>query len=382
MAKTILILGGGAGGLVAANELRQKLNGEHKIVLIDQNDYHLFYPSLFWVLEGTRTPEQITKKLTGLAKKGIDFRQGIITKIDVIEKKVEAGALSYSYDYLIIALGARLNYDAVEGLGAENCLYALPGILDIRKRLNEFSGGKAYVVVASVPFRCPAAPYEAAMLLNYFFRQRGIRDKVDLRVFTAEDQPMAVAGPKIGASVRGMIENQGIKYQPKVRLTSVDNRSGKIFFDNGEKIDFDLLAIVPPHKAPEVAKEAGLLGDSGWVPVNPSTLETKHPGVFAIGDITGIKLPNGKALPKAGVFAHYEAKVVAERIAAEIEGKKLAPKFNGWGSCFLEVGSGKAGLAFGNFYAKPDPKVTMFPPLKFWHLIKILFEKWWFYKWF
>ncbi|MBI5400221.1 NAD(P)/FAD-dependent oxidoreductase [Candidatus Saganbacteria bacterium] len=382
MGKTILILGGGAGGLVAANKLRKKLNDEHKIVLIDQNDFQLYYPSLFWILEGTRTSEQISKKLNGISKKGIEFHQEKITKIDVITKQVEAGENIHSYDYLIIALGAKLNYEAVPGIGPKNCLYVLPGILNLREQLKTFSGGKVYLVVSSVPFRCPAAPYEAALLLDDYFRQRGIRDKVDLRLFTAEAQPMPVAGPKIGTLVRKIIEGQGVKYHPTVKLASVDNQNRKIFFDNGDNFDFDLLAIVPPHNAPEAVRDAGLLGDNGWVLVNPAIMETKYPEVFAIGDITGIKLPSGKPLPKAGVFAHFEAEVVAERIAAEIEGKKPVAKFTGWGSCFLEIGGGKAGLAFGNFYANPDPKVIMLPPMKLWHWVKIIFEKWWFWKWF
>ena len=192
---------------------------------------------------------------------------------------------------------------------------------------------------------------------------------------------MPVAGPKIGAAVRRMIERQGIKYFPKAKLNAVDNQKNEIVLDNGERHKFDLLAVVPPHKAPEVVKEAGLLGESAWAPVNSATLETKHPCVFAIGDVTGIKLSNGKALPKAGVFAHFEAEVVVSRIADEIKGQKPLKEFKGGGLCYLETGSGKAGLAFGNFYVKPDPKVTMMPPMKLWHWIKILFEKWW-WKWF
>ena len=301
MGKTILILGGGMGGVVAANELRKKLSAEHKIVLIDRSASHFFYPSLLWVLEGTRTPEQIVRNLDRLNRKGIEFHQVEITKIDPVGQKAEAGGAAYTYDYLILALGAELDYGAIPGMDEQNCLYALPGILKTRERLKTFEGGKVCVVIASTPFRCPAAPYEAAMLLDAIFKKMGIRNKVDLRIFTAEDQPMPVAGPKIGAALRSMLEIQGIKYHPKLKLASVDNQKKEITFAGGEKYAFDLLTVVPVHKAPEVVKAAGLLGESGWAPVNPATLETKYPGVFAIGDVTGIKLPNGKALPKAGV---------------------------------------------------------------------------------
>jgi len=382
MAKTILVLGGGMGGVVAANKLREKLSEEYKIVLIDQSESHFFYPSLLWILEGLRTPGQVVRKLSRLNQKGIEFHQAEIAKIDLTGKRVEAGGASYAYDYLIIALGAELNCKAIPGVEPEQCLYELPGILKTKEKLNNFSRGKAFIVISSKPYKCPAAPYEASLLLHTLFKKKGIRDKVDLRLFTIEEGPMEVAGPKIRAAVRGMVESQGIRYHPKYRLVSVDNHKKEISFENGEKYNFDLLLIVPPHQAPEVVKNAGLLGESGWIPVNPETLETKYPGVFAVGDITGIKLSNGKPLSKAGVFAHFEAEVVADRIADEIQGKSPAEVFKGGGSCFLEVGNGRAGFAFGNFYAKPDPKVTMLPPMKLWHWGKILFEKWWLWRWF
>jgi len=179
-----------------------------------------------------------------------------------------------------------------------------------------------------------------------------------------------------------MVERQGIKYHPAYKLASVDDRRREIKFSNGEVYNYDVLTVVPPHQAPPAVKAAGLVAESGWVPVDPRTLETKYPGVFAIGDIAGIKLANGKVLPKAGVFAHFEAAVVAARIAAAIKGQKPVKEFTGGGSCFLEIGAGRAGLAFGNFYAKPDPKVMMLPPSRLGHWLKIIFEKWWMWRWF
>jgi sulfide:quinone oxidoreductase len=179
-----------------------------------------------------------------------------------------------------------------------------------------------------------------------------------------------------------MVESQGIKYYPKYKLISVDNNKQEIIFENKEKYNFDILLVVPPHKAPDVVRTAGLLEESGWISVNPQTLETKYPGVFAIGDIVNIRLFNGRPLPKAGVFAHYEAEVVASRITDEIHGRKPLKIFNGQGSCFLEVGNGRGGFAFGNFYKKPEPKVFMFPPSTLGHWFRILLEKWWFWRWF
>lgn len=382
MSKTILVLGGGMGGIAAASQLRGKLANDHKIILIDRRDSHFFSPSLLWVLEGKRMPEQIIRKFDRLNRKGIEFHRAIIESIDLQTKKVIAGGTSYSYDYMIVALGAELNCDAIDGIEEQHCFYTAEGIIKTKEKLKNFSGGKVFVVISRKPYKCPAAPYESALLLHDIFKKKGVRSEVDLRLFTIEEGPMGVAGPKISAEVRKMVESQGIKYYPKYKLVSVDNQKKEIVFESGEKYNFDLLLVVPPHKAPNIVRDAGLLGESGWIPVNPETLETKHPGVFAIGDITGIKLSCGKPLPKAGVFAHFEADVVAERISEQIQEKSPTKLFGGGGACFLEVGAGRAGLAFGNFYGKPNPKVIMLPPSKLGHWLKVLFEKWWFWRWF
>jgi sulfide:quinone oxidoreductase len=153
-------------------------------------------------------------------------------------------------------------------------------------------------------------------------------------------------------------------------------------FANGARASFDLLAYVPPHRVPKVARDAGLAGESGWIPVDRHTMETRFPGVFAIGDMTGIPLKLGKPLPKAGVFAHGEAEVVAANIARAITGKGKAARFEGHGECFIEAGDGKAGFGSGNFYAEPTPEVKLYEVGRQWHAAKVLFEKTWMRRWF
>ena len=181
---------------------------------------------------------------------------------------------------------------------------------------------------------------------------------------------MPVAGPDLGAAVRSMLEARGIDYRPGRTASSVDVKSRTAHFD-GETLDFDLLVAVPPHRAPGVVVEAGLTDSSGYVPVHPQTLEilgdaesleTRYPGVYAIGDVTAIQLMNGLLLPKAGVFAEGEANVVAENIAARIEGREPRARFDGQGFCYLEVGDGMAGYAAGNFYAYPGPRIALEAP--------------------
>jgi sulfide:quinone oxidoreductase len=220
------------------------------------------------------------------------------------------------------------------------------------------------------------------MLIADYFARRGIRDKVDLHVYTPEPLPMPVAGPVMGNAVRQMLEQRGIGFHPNLKLERVDGDARALVFSGGECAQFDLLLGIPPHRAAQVAKDSGLLGESGWIPVDAQTLKTRYNGVYAIGDVTTIMLPVGKPLPKAGVFAHHEAETVAKNIAAELEGSSPTHAFNGRGYCFLEMGKGQAGFASGDFYATPEPKVRMKRPGYHWHWGKVLFEKWWLYHWF
>jgi len=179
-----------------------------------------------------------------------------------------------------------------------------------------------------------------------------------------------------------MVEERGIGFHPLMKVLSVQGDTKEIIFENGQRVGYDLLIAIPPHRAPQVAKDSGLVGESGWIPVDAKTLKTHYDRVYAIGDITTIMLPIGKPLPKAGVFAHYEAEVVARNIAAEIEGSTPSHLFDGRGYCFLEMGAGRAGFASGNFYATPEPQVWIRRPGYHWHWGKVLFERWWLSHWF
>ena len=220
------------------------------------------------------------------------------------------------------------------------------------------------------------------MLLEYDLRKRKIRDAVQLDLYSPEPGPMGVAGPEVSAQVRHMVEAKYIGYHPEHAVAKVDASNKCIHFANGAQAEFDLLAYVPPHCAPGVVIDAGLTGESGWVPVDRSTLATKFPDVYAIGDVTGIKLAIGKPLPKAGVFAHGEAEVVAHNLICEITGKGAPKNFDGHGECFLETGDGKAGLGRGNFYAEPAPQIKFSQPGRTLHLGKVAFEKYWLFEWF
>lgn len=376
--KKITVLGGGVGGIVTALELRKRLPAGHRVVLVDRSPKHVFAPSLLWLMTGERSEEKITGSLQGLEKNGVEVVFGEIEQIDPAGRAAVVDGSTIEGDYMVVSLGADLVPESIQGLspGGHN-LYTLEGSKSIKEAIDSFHSGRLALLTAEPVYKCPAAPYEAVMLLESRLRKLDTRERVKIEMYAAEPGPMGVAGPKVSAAVRAMVEQKGISYNPEHKIGKVDADAGSLSFENGAEAKFDLLAYVPPHRAPEVVREAGLTNESGWVPVDRHTLETGIAGVYAIGDVTTIPLTIGKPLPKAGVFAHGEAKVVAQRIAADIQGDDSKASFNGHGQCFLEIGDGRAGLGRGDFFGEPRPDVKLHRPGRHWHWGKALFERKW-----
>jgi sulfide:quinone oxidoreductase len=378
----IVIVGGGVGGVVAAKRLRRSLGGRHHLTVLDRARDHLFQPSLLWVADGTRRPEGLSRPLTRLNRGGVAFRFGAVQGLDVSARRVRLDDGAVPYDYLLLSPGAELRPEGTPGLaeGGRN-LYTLDGAVGLNADLARFQGGRLVVLVAAMPFKCPAAPYEAAMLLAARLRARGIRGRCEVALYTPEPQPMPVAGPALGAAVREMLASRGIDYFTGHKPVAVEPGSRTIRFETGDVTGYDLLAYVPAHAAPTFVVDAGLAPAGGWVKVDPKTLATPFERIWAVGDVTGIPLPNGKFLPKAGVFAAGQAEVVARNIAALVQGASPAAEFGGEGACFVEMGGGRSGFATGNFYATPDPVVRLKTPGRRWHWGKVLFERAWFPRW-
>lgn len=381
--KTALVLGGGIGGLVAANRLRKLLPARHRVVLVDRERQHVFQPSLLWLAVGDRAPNDIQRPLERLARAGVEVRIGSVDRIDTRSRAARVGGQDIGGDAIIVALGADLAPETIPGLAeAGHNLYTLQGASAFEHALRAFTGGRIVVLTAAPAYKCPAAPYEAAMLIASVLRHRGMRDRVQLDLYAAESGPMVVTGQKLSGQVRAVVESQGIGYYPEHQVTHVDGTARRVAFANGATAAFDLLLYVPPHRAPVVVREAGMLAASGWVAADRHTFATTVDGVFAIGDVTGIPLAVGKPLPKAGVFAHAQAEVVAENIASLWAGHVARRKFDGRGQCFVETGDGRAGFGAGNFYAEPTPQVTFHAPARRWHWGKILVERRWLRRWF
>ncbi len=382
--KNIVILGGGISGIVTANKLRRKLSTDWKIILIERNPVHSFAPSFLWVMTGNREESRIRTDLKNLLVSGIELIIAEVKAINVSLKHIEINNKKIYYDYLIIALGSELAPEVIPGVDSyASTFYTLEGVVKLREKLKSFQEGNVAIVVCSLPYKCPGAPHEGALLISHYFEKKNMQDRVSINLYTPETQPMPVAGPELGKAIENRINSKGINFHPLYKLISVDSEKKQLKFENQETISYDLLIVIPPHRSPSVVRESGLTDESGWIPADMHTLETKHKNVFAIGDVTSIILPGSWNpnkpinLPKAGVFAHAQAITVSEIITSRILGRESKESFCANGFCMIEAGEDLAGFAYGNFYATPHPNLKMKHLGKLWHYGKILFEKWW-----
>jgi sulfide:quinone oxidoreductase len=380
MAESTLILGGGIGGVATANALRKRLPRDHRVVVVDRDPTFKLAASFLWVMTGARTPERVSRPLAALQRRGIEVQHGEVERIAPLDREIVVSGKVLRGDRVVVALGAEFALDAIPGLAAAGHTFCtLDGASRLRDELARFRGGRIVVLTAAPAYKCPAAPYEAAMLIDAELRRRGSRAAVELSLFSAEPGPMGVAGPEVSAAVRGMVEEKGIAYHPEHQIARVEG--GHVAFTNGARTEFDLLVYVPPIRPPRALSDSGLTDESGWVRVDRGTMETRFPGVYAIGDVTMIPLGMGKPLPRAGVFAHGQAEIVAANIARGVTGKGHEARFDGHGSCFIETGGGRAGYGAGDFYAEPRPAVSVRRPARMWHLGKVLLEKQILWRW-
>lgn len=380
----VVILGGGVGGIVTANQLAKLLPQENEIVLIEKNKDHSFAASYLWLMVNKRTSQQITSPLRELVDKRVNILFEEVKQIDVESKIISTEKSKIYFDYLVIALGAELDKTHLDKqqYGVHN-FFTYKGAAKLNDALQNFRGENVSIVISSLPYKCPGAPYEGAMLIADFLKNKKLQNNVTVNLYTPEPLPLPVAGPELGNSVKDVLVSKGIGFHPLSQLTAVKYDERKIEFTSGNSINYDLLVVIPQHKSTEVVIKSGLVDESGWIPVNKDTLETKHNNVFAIGDVTSITIPGRwqpdkpMKLPKAGVFAHSQAFAVSEIIASKILGKESKEIFCGDGFCMLEVGEDLAGFAYGDFYGSPHPDVKLKHLGKIWHWGKVLFEKWW-----
>ena len=353
----VLILGGGFGGIAAAVALRERLDPADEIVLIDRRTTFVMGLRKNWAVLDQNALGQGERPLALLAKRGIRVVTGTIGAIHPAELVAEVDGTSWDADALVVALGAEREPDRVEGF-PERAIDIYDATQGDRARaaIEAFAGGRLVIGIFGVPYPCPPAPFELAMLIDERLRARGIRAAVE--VFSPLPLSLPILGQAGCGSFESRLEGAGIGFVRSHQATAVED--GAVVFGDMRR-PFDLLVGVPPHRVPTVVAASGLTGGGPWIRVDSRTLETGWAGVYAIGDVTALPLANGQMLPKAGAFAHAQGEVVAARIAATLAGAQPNATFAGDGACFLETGGGMAAMVTGGFLADP-PAVRLTDP--------------------
>ena len=351
----VVILGAGFGGLELATMLSEALGGDVEVTLIDKSDAFVFGYSKLDVMFGRTTLDAVRLPYADIVKPGVRFLRETVTAIDPEARRVTTSAGSYDGDVLVVALGADYDLDATPGLAeAGNEFYSVAGAERLAELLPAFTRGRAVIGVCGAPFKCPPAPSEAALLLHDYLSARGVRNDCEISFVIPFGTPVPPS-PDTSAALVAAFAERGIEFVSGRRVASLDGGRGVALLDDGSELPFDLFLGVPKHRAPDVVLASGLAED-GYVPVNSQTLESRFPGVYAIGDVATV------GVPKAGVFAEGAARVVAASLIATIRGDEQPAAYAGQGSCYIEFGAGRIGRVDVDFLSGPKPTGTFREP--------------------
>jgi sulfide:quinone oxidoreductase len=354
MRSKVLVLGAGFGGLELATVLSDALGDEAGVTLIDSAEAFVFGYSKLDVMFGRATPEEVRLPYTEVVKPGVRFLRETITAIDAEARRVSTDAGEHQGDVLVVALGADYDFDATPGLVEANEFYSVGGAERLRDVLPTFTGGRAIVGVCGAPFKCPPAPSEAALLLHDYLLERGVRDDCELSLVMPFGNPVPPS-PDTSAALLEAFAERGIEWVPNSRVSSLDPGRGVVVLDDGTELPYDLFLGVPKHRAPDVVLESEMAED-GYIPVDSRTLETRFPGVYAVGDVATV------GVPKAGVFSEGAARVVAESLVAQRRSNEGPTGYDGRGSCYIEFGAGRIGRVDVDFLSGPTPTGTFQEP--------------------
>ena len=379
-------MGAGFGGLTTANLLKKNLplsSVEHQISIVDSKDYFMMGLVNLWILSGIRTLEDSKVALSRLGNKGISYLNGEVTAIDPVSRTVTikgSSTFRLEYDYLVIALGTEFALEHVRGFlenGGYN-LYNAEQVPKLREKILSLKKGRIAICITSVPYKCPPAPYEASLLINDILVKNGTRHSIDIEIYSPTPIALPVAGTKVSQDVINLLDDSHVNFHPLHKIKKVSDTK-EIEFENGNRVNYDLLIGIPPHKVPEVIRNSNLIKQGqNWINVDKFNLKTDYQNVFAIGDVNEIKVNENVAIPKAGVFAEAQAKVVSQQIIDDIENnrdKLSSSKFDGKGFCFMEVGDKKAGYIATDFYNEVGPVTLLEPPSKESYEKKLDFER-------
>jgi sulfide:quinone oxidoreductase len=365
MTKKLVVLGAGIGGLSVIKELGESgvSLDDLDITVVDEDFTHFLGFTLPWVMRGWRDPDSlpIRPSVTGLA--GVRPVTGTVRAIDPAAHTVTlVEGTDIAFDALVIATGARNAIDNIPGLRdavrqrVAVHYYSADAAAQAHEALRAFTGGRLVFLVTSQPYRCPVAPYEGALLAADLLRDNGSRAEAEISVYSPEKQPMPSAGPYAGPELVALLTDNGIDFFGEHAVASIDADRRQIHFRNGATTAFDLLVFVPPHEP------AVTLDGPGWINVDATTMQTRHPGVFAIGDTTAITSPSGRSLPKAAIFAKNGAKAAAANALHYLGKTDTNTVLSGEGYCYIDTGSGASALGKGDFFTLPHPAIHLSRP--------------------
>lgn len=328
---SVVVLGAGFGGLQLAARLSQAFGPRADVVLIDRSDGFVFGFSKLDVMFGRTSIDHVTHPYADLVRPGVRFVRATIEAIDPATREVTTDHGTFDADILVIALGADLHPEATPGLVEDGHeFYTVEGAVAAGEALAAFEGGRVVVGVTGTPFKCPPAPSETALLVHDFLGARGLLD--DSTVSLAMPFPVPIPpAPDASRAILGGFAERGIGWHRDSLVRELDPGRHVALLSDGLELGYDLFLGIPVHRAPAVVVRAGLTLD-GWIPVDPLTLETAYPDVYAVGDVTSV------GTPKAGVFAEGQASVVADAIVARVQGSAPTSTYDGHGVCYLEFG--------------------------------------------
>ena len=355
--KQIVILGGGTGGTMTANRLRRRFDAdEADIHVVDRDDRHVYQPGLLFVPFGLTQIDEIVRPRRRQLRSGIVFHETEVDSVAIERDEVLlADGTVLPYDVLVVATGVRLLPEETEGMTGPGwnervfTFYSPEGAEQLQRALDGFDGGRLVVNLVDMPIKCPVAPLEFAFLADWYFRERKLRDKVELVYATPLDG--AFTKPIASERLAGLLTEKGVELVTEFNAGEVDGVGGKLVSYDGRELDFDLLVTIPLHGgAPYVDRSPGLGDALGFVPTDKSTLQTQaKPNVFALGDATD--LPTSKA----GSVTHFEGEVLTENVARFLAGRELDSGYDGHANCFIETGFHKALLIDFNYETEPLP---------------------------
>jgi sulfide:quinone oxidoreductase len=351
----VLVLGAGFGGLELTTRLSESLGDNVEVTLIDKSDAFIFGYSKLDLMFGRSTLDAVRLPYRNFVKPGVSFRQDTITAIDPEARRVTTTAGTYEADFLVVALGADYDMDATPGLAeGGNEFYSVPGATRLREVLPTFSKGRAIIGVCGAPYECPPAPSEAALLLHDYLTTQGVRDACEISFVLPLGSPVPPS-PETSRALVAAFSERNIKFMPGRRVNSLDPKRRVAVLDDASELPYDLFVGVPKHRVPDVIVASGM-SENDWIPVNPRTLETRYPRVYAVGDAANT------GTPKAGLFAEGAAGAVATSLIARIQHGDQTGIYPGAGSCYIEFGGGRIGRVDVDFFSGPSPTGKYYEP--------------------